>query len=191
MTLHKVIDDIIPEDYQLEILRIAKTLRWLYTRSTYKENHGHIITPQIYDVGQLVYPVIAKDERSPHFKDLEPLLKAIQAHMKHITGIHRIKFNLTWRTPESNGRWQMPHVDTNDVVNRYNHHWSMVYYVNDSDGDTVIFYPYETVRITPKRGRVLIFPGHLKHTATNPVTNTERIVINFVVETEKDEVPNL
>lgn len=188
---HKVIDDILPKNIQMEILNDARNLRWMYTRSTYREKQGAIITTDVYDVGQLVCPVIGKDERTDYYEKLDPLLKALQEHLKPVIGIRRIKFNLTWRTPEANNRWQMPHVDNEDVIDRGNKWWSIVYYVNDSDGDTVLFYPYEKVRVSPKQGRALIFPAKMKHAGSNPNSSQDRIVINFVLETEKDEVPNL
>ena len=69
---------------------------------------------------------------------------------------------------------------------------SAVYYVNDSDGDTVFF--KETTNevspnkmdvkfnidqtISPKKGRLIVFDGNVYHSAGNP-TNDVRCIINY------------
>ena len=79
-----------------------------------------------------------------------------------------------------------PHLD------RFTPHLVFLYYVCDSDGDTII-YDYKTEkegdvpffedvkelkRITPKQGRVVIFDGMYWHTAEQP-TKDVRCIINF------------
>jgi len=186
-----VIDNIIDLALQESIWLDSKNFKWLYHRSTYRENTGHTITSQIYDVGQLVCPIIAQDIHDPYFENrLQPLMEGIQKHVKPIVGVHRVKFNLMWKCSDVNNRWCSPHVDTHDVVNRYLTKWSVVYYVNDADGDTVFFTPYETIRVTPKRGRAVIFPANIKHAGTNPSVSPERITLNIVVDVEPMEIQN-
>lgn len=81
-----------------------------------------------------------------------------------------------------------PHIDL------YEPHWVFLYYVIDSDGDTIIYdyksknkddIPYfedikEIKRITPKQGRVVVFDGAHWHTAEQPRKN-KRCIINFNV----------
>ena len=69
---------------------------------------------------------------------------------------------------------------------------SFLYYVNDADGDTILYNyrsknikdipNYEDIKIikkvTPKQGRVLVFDGMTWHTAQQP-TKGPRCVINF------------
>ena len=65
-------------------------------------------------------------------------------------------------------------------------HFVMLYYVCDSDGDTII-YNEKTIsekgftvkkKITPKKGRVVLFDGSLYHTAQQPNHNL-RCVVNY------------
>ena len=82
----------------------------------------------------------------------------------------------------------VPHVDA-DIE-----HLVILYYVNDSDGDTVIyennFEGYDKVphfndlkekkRVTPKAGRVVMFNGKHWHTSCQPENNI-RCIINYNV----------
>ena len=72
-----------------------------------------------------------------------------------------------------------PHIDIKED------HFVMLYYVCDSDGDTIIYNEQEksdsyTVqkRITPKQGRVVLFDGSYYHTAEQPLNNI-RCVVNY------------
>ena len=85
-------------------------------------------------------------------------------------------------------RIDAPHVDA-DID-----HLVILYYVNDSDGDTVIyentFKGYDKVpvfkdlkekqRVTPKAGRVVMFNGKHWHTSCQPEHNV-RCIINYNV----------
>jgi len=59
-------------------------------------------------------------------------------------------------------------------------HWVCLYYVNDSDGDTVFFDDdnNEIKRVSPKKGRIIFFNGDQLHTGSYP-TKTPRFVLNF------------
>jgi hypothetical protein len=51
-----------------------------------------------------------------------------------------------------------------------------VYYVNDSDGDTIFKDSKE--KITPKANRLIIFDGSLLHTGSSPKNSKTRILLN-------------
>ena len=74
-----------------------------------------------------------------------------------------------------------PHVDLQQE------HLVALYYVCDSDGDTIIYNerhePADKVytvkqRVTPKQGRMVLFDGSLYHTAEQPEHNV-RCVVNY------------
>ena len=72
-----------------------------------------------------------------------------------------------------------PHIDIKE------NHFVMLYYVCDSDGDTIIYNEQiesETYtvqrRVTPKQGRVVLFDGSYYHTAEQPLNNI-RCVVNY------------
>jgi hypothetical protein len=66
-------------------------------------------------------------------------------------------------------------------------HYVAIYYVNDYDGDTMIFEGTDPqnfdktkyVTVSPKKGRLVLFNGKHLHCAKFPVDNNRRIVINF------------
>ena len=75
----------------------------------------------------------------------------------------------------------IPHRDLEDTDNFF----VVLYYVCDSDGDTVIYNETEESdvytlkqKVSPKQGRVVVFDGTLMHTAEQPLNNV-RCVINY------------
>ena len=60
-------------------------------------------------------------------------------------------------------------------------HTVYLYYVTDSDGDTLFLKNSKIVKkITPKKGRLVIFEGNIQHTAEQPKKGV-RCIINFDV----------
>ena len=94
----------------------------------------------------------------------------------------RIKTNILNKTDKQN-HIHPPHVDMTIP------HMVLLYYVNDSDGDTIIFnekYCYEEIPtltvdkvITPKAGSAIIFDGLTYHSSSSPKNTKERIVLNI------------
>ena len=74
-----------------------------------------------------------------------------------------------------------PHIDLDEG----DEHIVVLYYVIDSDGDTIIYNERtesssytEKQRVSPKQGRVVIFEGGQYHTAQQPQNGT-RCVVNY------------
>jgi hypothetical protein len=63
-------------------------------------------------------------------------------------------------------------------VDRLDPHYTIVYYVNDADGATLLESRRGRQKIAPKKGRVVLFDGALKHANYLP-TRGPRCVINF------------
>lgn len=55
---------------------------------------------------------------------------------------------------------------------------SLLYYVEDSDGDTII----GDLTISPKAGKAVVFNSNVRHRPTHPRNHDRRIVINFILE---------
>lgn len=99
-----------------------------------------------------------------------------------IKNIIRIKANL-------NFRYLMTDKDKLDAIHKdyLNENFlSIIYYVNDSDGDTLIYDEKGNVAqtITPQANSLVYFKSNTAHAGIFPVKNKKRIVINLVVEIE-------
>ncbi len=103
----------------------------------------------------------------------------------------RVRLGLFPRNPED-VPFHNPHVDF------YEPHMVGLYYVNDSDGDTVVFDQTadqvtvqesvtlannrrftEMGRVTPQKGRMAFFDGKHYHASMHPMKSSHRIVITF------------
>lgn len=94
----------------------------------------------------------------------------------------RIKANILNKTDKQD-HIHPPHVDLPTP------HMVLLYYVNDSDGDTVMFdqkyraeeTPILTVdkKISPKGGAAIVFDGLTYHASSSPINAEERIVLNI------------
>ena len=77
-----------------------------------------------------------------------------------------------------------PHIDLDEG----DEHIVVLYYVIDSDGDTIIYKERtqspsytEKQRVSPKQGRVVIFDGRQYHTAEQPTKGT-RCIVNYNID---------
>ena len=67
------------------------------------------------------------------------------------------------------------HIDDNLDKN----YFSIIYYINDSDGDTVIYNNKKLVKTKPEAGKILMFDGSLYHASSKPIKNKIRKVVNI------------
>lgn len=92
----------------------------------------------------------------------------IDASLEHV---FRSRVRFTLNRPES--KIEDKHVDYNFP------HLVLLYYVNTTDGDTILFNERSEIieRITPKRGRCVLFDGSIMH-ASSSSTLSPRLVVN-------------
>ena len=123
--------------------------------------------------------------RSFAVEHIESLFKALQDNAKTEIEIIRVRFGLkTYKKGFTEDNYNLPHVDYHFP------HKTVIFYINTTDGDTRLFdqqftefpEPNEyTVqeRINPIENRLLLIDGLQYHTASNPINNDNRIVINI------------
>ena len=60
---------------------------------------------------------------------------------------------------------------------------SILYYVNDSDGETLFFDNDRNLikKVKPKKGRAIIFDSNIIHAASSPINCRFKVVINCIV----------
>ena len=129
-----------------------------------------------------------------------PMLDSIQDHLGTKCEFLRLRLALQLKDGSDRSH-NTPHVDM------YDDHYTALYYINDSDGDTHLFDQYDkpyggtslvdrihkikaqnyTVNqtVSPKKNRLLIFDGHQLHASSHPKENPYRIVLNINFITEK------
>jgi len=180
-----VLKDLVPLYYSKHLEKLIldnKEFKWtLFSDSVYIDADG---------LFQFIHFVNLDGEAiSPYNDDIVKILDyfELKTGLK-IKTINRIKVNLLTKrdiTEEENNKGI--HRDFYDDEESKNY-VSMVYYVNDSDGDTVIFdEDAKTVleRCTPKSGTAIWFKSGKLHTATIPKLTNVRVVINFVFQIEE------
>lgn len=190
----KIFDKIIPQGYadQIEADVIRTGFPWMYiddvTNVNYGNNSGFVHAA--YDFGR---------ESSEWYPFIKPIVYAI-AEANESPLIQLLRIRVGFLTPNEIAEYNTPHVDFTMG------HYTACYYINDSDGDTIVFdqqltdikekniteqvlkdYVAQTTftvagRCAPKKGRVCIFDGARFHASSKPKQHDRRLVItvNYV-----------
>lgn len=132
-----------------------------------------------------------RDDRvnSDWYRVVEPMMFILEEKLKiKLKQINRIKANLTTQNPLLDPKVNI-HQDLPTKECGENKYMTLLYYVNDSDGDTL--FSDETKqniidRVTPKENRAVWFDSRLWHASSPPVENKRRVVINFILEIEDE-----
>jgi hypothetical protein len=148
---------------------------------------NNINDPNIKDAVGFVHSVIYKSEiESDHAKAVALIVDALEKKINlKINKIIRARVIMTPKDPSFGpDNYHLPHVD------HFFPHQTILYYINDSTGDTFFFEEmYKEInqdkktlvkRIAPKRGKCIIFDGLQYHTGSAPTDNNRlTISINF------------
>ena len=192
------IENIIPVDYQDHLLNVmtGTDFGWVFNPNLVSpdtdflerdDNHSGF-NHFFYEKGE---------PKSPYFMMVYPLVLSITSQANvNFNRLVRMRANLTLPNAHSTLPWHLPHIDS------FLPHYNAIYYVNDSDGDTVIFNEtnetydsgqsdIDTIkkgnftvkhRVTPKKGKLVIFPGKYYHSSSWARTSKFRCVINMNLE---------
>lgn len=191
MEPYKVIHDVIPKNTQQRLQDVIneRTFSWHIMKSasfadsvkvpkfwTNIETIGYV--KPIYFEGA----IISKEILPWCLQILDAALDKANIEMEELL---RIQVNLLYQNVNveyKQGMWTTAHIDQDFD------HKVLLYYVNDSDGDTFLFnekrgeefdHFTEMARVTPKAGSAIIFDGKHFHSASNPINNNKRLAINF------------
>ena len=178
-----IVDDIIPvvEQEAIKNHMLSRLFPWFYTPNITNAN-SNLFIPAFSHV----------------FKEMGLENSSMYTKLEHIGKIGAAKYDLSFddvyhvrsflQTPRNVSNVNLLHTDIAQE------HVVVLYYVLDSDGDTVIVDKKFTGieedlniedcniihSITPKQGRAIIFNGNQYHASSTP-TNGVRCVINFDV----------
>jgi hypothetical protein len=182
------IDNFLPLFYQDSILNtlLESNIDWRYVDGV-AGTTSKVKTPKVkMSKDQTAFYHVAFRDGKPEshlFYALRPMIYALEDYLKRpLSDLSRIRVGLT--KPSIYPGYHAPHVDF------YARHKSLLYYVNDSDGDTV-FYNEKfdgntdrdsfTVqkRVKPKKGKAVLFDGFHYHSSGIPEKTLRRVVINI------------
>ena len=171
-----IYDDYLTKSYHTALLNFVfkPSFKWTYhsnISSQNKENMEHYgFSHNILDANMKVW-------FSEHSDMLKPLIWQMR-DTADCDEVMRARFDMTLFN--KNNLMHEPHID---FVNDTN--VSSIYYLNDTDGDTIIFNEKElhgkyTIkhRIPPKANRLVLFKGEFVHTGCSPSKNANRVLIN-------------
>ena len=148
----------------------------------YEQDNNIIDNPQFthlfYNDGEI---------RSEHYSYLVlPMIRVVESikRKKLLNNIIRAKANLLYKNehyPEN--AYNKPHTDNSDFETE-----TLLYYVNNSEGDTFIFNEKKPVnnvltlnqRVSPEKGKMLFFDSSYLHAGSPPRKTDFRVVINIV-----------
>jgi hypothetical protein len=193
----EIIKDFISKEYQDYLEKfLLEGMRWNYRfRTSYdRDEHRTLNTPFFVHV----FYFAPECYKSEYFFIIVPIIKALEEYkgQPYFNRIFRIKANLYTKDgsyPED--FHHPPHVD------QEYRNWrgqSLIYYVNDADGDTFFFnenYSYETgkyggqdfkgnftnkLKCSPQKGKSILFDNTQSHTSSPPRKGGPRITLNFV-----------
>ncbi len=181
-----IIENIIDKQYQhnLENTMTSLAFPWFFNKWV-DEYNLPVEDDNVINSFQLSHVFYDAGASMPTYNLVEPLIKRI-VHQCNISRYHivRVKANLT--TQHNFGlKYQVPHVDTTPPCR------SIIYYVNHSDGDTVLFnerlgqnFNKFTIKqeSSPVKGSIFSFDGSHYHAGRFPTAHKTRIVINIVLK---------
>lgn len=178
----KVIDNCIPSTIQnqIEKLAIDSNIKFGYNNYT---NHSLFHDSKYQDGSQLVNKFIEDGQflvgDVSHFFLLPLQIICLQQQLNFsLQGVIRAKVNLKFKQESKLDNFiNPPHVD-NNIENSL----IGIYYINDSDGDTVIYEDRDlkiSKTIEPKKGRMILMDGSNIHSASHPLKTETRMVINY------------
>ena len=193
----QILTNLIPEVYQEELKQTVEEIPFYYTPSI-GYNSTSLPTAGIKFLDNIGFShglVIEGQQDSMYWSLFRPILYFFtQKTGVKVNKVIRVRLRLTFQHPDRNEfLFNKPHTDLFEFNQPYK---TLVYYINDSDGDTFIFdklfnksedldnaLEYIDKKIilqnTPKQGDAIYFDGHQYHAGNSPIKYKHRYVINF------------
>ena len=196
----KIIDNFLPKSWHEHLLHQSlSNWGWKMHECT---GHKDEWDDNTWDEGQWVAEFVSIDAQDNvnhgmninYLSDITPLQFFVDEHLENFK-IHRpirVKANTLTKRPDAPvGTYNSPHFDG------YDGKVSFLYYLNDSDGDTVFFeenvrdMPPNNIipdkynvrlRSTPKANTAVIFDSSIFHASSQPRETFDRRVLNIVYE---------
>jgi hypothetical protein len=176
----------------LSQLTLSSDFAWFWNEATiYEYELGAVIDSKTKDSPQFTHTIFMNEKpQSEYYHFFSEMISHLEPHIGKVKRLIRIKANLITKDENyPDGFYHGPHVDYygKNIV-------TFLYYVNDSDGDTIIFdgeldgNPHniekltEIHRETPSFGTGIVFNSKQIHTSSPPKITNRRVVINYILE---------
>lgn len=189
----KTLDNLVPVSIQNRFIERlnSENFSWYYFNNIiYGHDNKKIINPNITKTFAFVHTLFDENGINSDDYDLfSTILNFFVVREKvKIKDMIRVRIRKTFRIKNhSIEKYNVPHIDVKDHLP----YKTLLYYVDNSDGDTVFFKnkltentyldaeAEEYKRISPKKGRAIYFDGDIYHSGNCPVDYNERTIINF------------
>jgi hypothetical protein len=189
-----ILDNLLPESFvkEIEFTLTNTEFDWHY-RSSISYGGDSVVDqfikndPNITETGAFVHRFFYEKQKLSQYCDfIRPILYFAEPYVS-INTILRMRGVFVPRDLSLKEKYNVPHVDMGAA------HKTLIYYVNDADGGTIIFNEkydpslgdavntdQKTIKtvVEAKRGRVVIFDGYHYHTGMIP-TEKDKILINI------------
>lgn len=172
-------------DIQKFTLRYQSQILWTLAHRTSEEDKEGFYAKEDSRVSESLQMVAGLEPHHPAYSYYLQIFNSFaNKHSIPFSKILRMKLNLLPRGGINDvGKYHTPHIDYDKE------HKVFLYYINDSDGDTIFFEETyngkeileftEMDRISPKRGKGIVFSGERYHASSSPIQNSYRIVLNI------------
>jgi hypothetical protein len=177
-----VIDNLFEEKYQndIENLIINSELPLFYNKSTIADEERHKLEKNVLDLPQFTHSFLRDEQINSGFWPIFlPIAQILNAKIEKLQTLNltRFKLNLNFLVANAKSNQYFPqHIDMGNKEGI-----TIIYYVNNSDGDTLFFDQNKKIikRNTPKKGSIVMFDNQLIHAGQPPVKSPFRSVINI------------
>lgn len=167
----KKIENFLPNSFHQEIKNLVSSdsFPWFFHDNCTDENSNIINN---YGFSHLIFDS-NRNFKSNYFDFFYPICYFIN----DINKVIRIRVGMQTKVSETTNHINQMHHDFNNLKNDK----IALYYVNDSDGDTVFFNnkKEEFFRQKPKENLAILFNGDILHSSSHPKNNPYRIAINI------------
>jgi len=178
-----VLDDFVDQDIQDKLLDYVTDARlpFFLNEKTVAESDT-VSDANTKDSLQLTHTFVADGVPNPSWDHFVILWYQFIKRTGINKPIQRAKANITFPLKGFEGTYSGAHVD-------HLHHGgvSAIYYMNDSDGDTIFFDKpgigvlKQKARVSPKKGRLVYFDSSVLHSGQLPSKSEFRCVVNLNV----------
>jgi hypothetical protein len=152
--------------------------------------NNHQFCPNNLGISQFVHSlyVYNKGILCENYNKIIPVIsKAFEKNTgKKIKRLIRSKFNLLTKVNVTDLELMM--MEHQDLLNEESteNKVSMIYYIEDSDGDTLIFDKHHNIieQASPIANSAIVFESMLVHRGTPPKNHSKRIILNCIYELE-------